>query len=218
MSADTGTGHNPHGDRARWCVQVINPGCGRRLPGNGEGRCPADAGGLRLLFPVGPRGRVGDAPTPAWEAPNPSVLLKENTEKRFSWESGSERGKNCSNPPQKLCVKARGRAAACVNCCGYAKIMGFWLPTSTWRWPRKEGSARTARLTKARASLHHLSARPDLPLVFLPPWPLPVPLGASPGAQTSACGAGDVVQMSAVGCAVPRLTGGDLPWWGRAFS
>lgn len=56
------------------------PGVWEALTGNGEGRCPADAQGLRLLFPAGPQGRGDDALTPAWEASNPSVSLKENTE------------------------------------------------------------------------------------------------------------------------------------------
>jgi len=32
--------------------------------------------------------------------------------------------KNCSIPPQKLCVKPRVRATARVGCCGYAEING----------------------------------------------------------------------------------------------
>lgn len=117
----------------------------------------------RLLIPVR-GGRCSESP--AWEALNPSVLLKRKHGKRLSWESSSGRGKNCSIPLKKLCVKSRGRAAACVNCCGYAEINGVLAAdVSSGMAPGEK-----FRLMQPGSQKHvyHLSAWPDLPLSFLP--------------------------------------------------
>ncbi|XP_017692061.1 PREDICTED: uncharacterized protein LOC108508044 isoform X2 [Lepidothrix coronata] len=141
------------------CSKVISPGSSRCSWRNGEGRCPPDTGELRLLFPAvgeeqgwslrvsrvrcsGQGGRRSECS--AWEARDPSVSLKRKHGKRLSWESSSGGKGIAGSSTQRLCVRCRGRAAACVNCCGCAERSGALLPTQLGDGPWREGSARGA--------------------------------------------------------------------------
>lgn len=76
------------------------------------------------------------------------------------------RGESCSNPPQKLCVKPRGRATAPVDCCGFAEINGA-LATNVSSGMAPGEKVQLVRL-HSQKHVQCLSAWPDLLLSFLP--------------------------------------------------
>lgn len=76
------------------------------------------------------------------------------------------RGKNCSVPLQKLCVKSKGRASAHANCCGFVAINGVLV--ADIRLGVAPGEKFHLMQPDLQKHAHHLSSWPDLPSSFLP--------------------------------------------------